>query len=271
MDKNSNAFTLTFATIVCVVLAVCLSATFTGLKTQINANAEFDRQVNVLLAMGFHDRADASKSRGDLEKLFADRVVGQVLEVKRGMVDRDVRRGGKNFTEKVEAVVDVSKTEYDVGEIANLRREEAKKTEAEQREFVEIYRGTDEDGTAVWAIPISGYGLWSTLYGYLALEADVSTVRGITFYQHAETPGLGGEVDNAAWQKTWRGKTVRDAQGKVVGVALKKGRVDPKVDYEKAHMVDGLSGATITSNGVSRFVLADLQTYEPYFQKQRQS
>ena len=79
--------------------------------------------------------------------------------------------------------------------------------------LAELYRGTGADGGTLYCIPISGYGLWSTLYGFLALEADLDTVRGITFYEHKETPGLGGEVDNPSWQAQWKGKKILDASG----------------------------------------------------------
>ena len=112
-------------------------------------------------------------------------------------------------------------------------------------------------------LPISGKGLWSTIYGYLALEGNLDTVRGVTFYKHGETPGLGGECENPMWCAQWKGKSIRDA-GKLVGIKVKKGKVDPSIAEEKAHKVDGLSGATITSDGISRFVLADLTAFEGY-------
>ena len=270
MDKNSNVFTVVFATVVCVVLASLLASTYNGLKTTIDDNKEFDKRTNVLIAMGFYDKTDASVTRDDLVKLYNERVQGEVVEVVKQKVKETIWRDSKETVEEVERVVEVRKTEHDVAELDALLFAESKKPAAERKDFKAIYRGQSEAGETVWCIPISGYGLWSTLYGFLALEADVDTVRGITFYAHGETPGLGGEVDNVAWQKTWRGKKVRDANGGLVGVALKKGIVDPKVEYEKLHMVDGLSGATITANGVTKFVKSDLETFEPYFQQFRQ-
>ncbi len=90
--------------------------------------------------------------------------------------------------------------------------------------------------------------MWSTLYGYVALESDKNTIAGLTFYDHKETPGLGGEVDNPNWKATWVGKVVRD--GEEIAIEVIKGAVDPSSDRAK-HQVDGLSGATITSRGVS--------------------
>lgn len=272
MDKNSNSYVVVFAVAVCAVCAVALASTFTAFKGQIEANEQFDQQKNVLIATGLYAR-DQARSDAELRQLFEQQVRAKVLEVKRGLVDVPTRRGGVESTEKVERVVAMVETDYEVAELAELvRAESRKKDPATRREFATIYQRVDEAGaTIAWCIPISGYGLWSTLYGFLALEPDLATVKGITFYKHAETPGLGGEVDNLGWQRQWPGKQVLDERGNVVGVSLKKGRVDESVPQEKLHMVDGLSGATITSNGVTRFVRADLERFEPYFKTLRKS
>ncbi len=100
-------------------------------------------------------------------------------------------------------------------------------------------------------LPIRGYGLWSTLYGFIALESDANTVAGIGFYEHGETPGLGGEVDNPRWKALWPGKQVyRDGE---VQLGLIKGTVDPSA-ANAAWQVDGLAGATLTSRGVTNLV-----------------
>lgn len=100
-------------------------------------------------------------------------------------------------------------------------------------------------------LPVHGYGLWSTLYGFLALEADANTVAGLGFYEHKETPGLGGEVDNPRWKALWPGKQVyRDG---AVALRLLKGAVDP-ASAQAAWQVDGLSGATLTSRGVTNLI-----------------
>ena len=100
-------------------------------------------------------------------------------------------------------------------------------------------------------LPIEGKGLWSTLYGYLAVGRDGNTIRGITFYQHGETPGLGGEVDNPKWKALWPGRKAYDAEGHAA-IGVIKGQAPGAA--EAPHKVDGLSGATITSNGVTKLV-----------------
>jgi Na+-transporting NADH:ubiquinone oxidoreductase subunit C len=101
-------------------------------------------------------------------------------------------------------------------------------------------------------LPVHGKGLWSTMYGFLALDKDGETVRGITFYQHGETPGLGGEIDNPRWKSQWPGKKVYSEDGKV-SLGLIKGLVDTSRPDSK-YQIDGLSGATLTSNGVTGMV-----------------
>ena len=99
---------------------------------------------------------------------------------------------------------------------------------------------------------IRGYGLWSTLHGFLALESDLTTVQGLGFYQHAETPGLGGEVDNPRWRGQWPGKQVYDENGNVA-IRLVKGGAD-STGPDASHQVDGLAGATLTANGVNNLL-----------------
>ncbi len=251
MDKNSNAYVIKFALIICVVCSAALAMAYNVLRPRQEANAEFDRQRNVLKAAGLYDPADTTTTRPKLEQLYKDRVTAVVVEGQGGEV-----------TTAPERVV-ASKITPD--EHAKLR------DAAEKRRVRLIYVAKDESGGVLaYVLPISGKGLWSTLYGYLALGPDANTVKGITFYKHGETPGLGGEVDNPNWTAQWADKQIlADAAGepKLVSVVVKKGTVNPENANEKLHYVDGLAGATITSNGVTRFVQADLQWYAPYFKE----
>jgi Na+-transporting NADH:ubiquinone oxidoreductase subunit C len=94
--------------------------------------------------------------------------------------------------------------------------------------------------------------LWSTLYGFLALDSDLKTIRGITFYEHGETPGLGGEVDNPRWKAQWKGKMAYDDNMKIL-IEVLKGQVDP-TSPQAGHQIDGLGGSTITTRGVHNLV-----------------
>jgi Na+-transporting NADH:ubiquinone oxidoreductase subunit C len=113
-------------------------------------------------------------------------------------------------------------------------------------------------------IPISGKGLWSTLYGYFAIEPDCETAKGITFYKHGETPGLGGEVEKKWFQDNFKGKKFIDDNNSLVGIQVVKGSVD-ETSKEAYRQVDGISGATITSKGLEVFLKEDLAKYQAYF------
>jgi len=121
-------------------------------------------------------------------------------------------------------------------------------------ESVEIYLEKDGDTVEQIILPISGPGLWSTMRGYLALAPDGNTVKGIRFFEHAETPGLGDQIDKADWRNLWVGKKLYDDDDTprievVRGFALRDA-TNTNLQYQ----IDGLSGATLTGNGVSRLV-----------------
>jgi len=239
MNTNSNAYVMTFAVGICVVMSTALAFLATSLKPTQEAAAEFDRQKNVMMAAGMIERGDP-RPRAELEKLFAERVEEVVIDTESG----DVVAG---------------KTDE---ELAELRKQDPKR-------YRRVGISKTESGEVdTYILPISGKGLWSTLYGYLALESDKNHVRGIQFYKHGETPGLGGEVENPKWTAKWKGKTIRDAEGDLVSITVKKGVVDPAIEREKEHAVDGLAGATITSKGVQSFVKSDLEAFAGYLGKE---
>ena len=121
-----------------------------------------------------------------------------------------------------------------------------------------------------YAIPISGYGLWSTLYGYFALKGDGETVAGITFYEHKETPGLGGECEAPWFQNNFINKKIVDMENKFVSIGIFKGKVSEGIPSNKQiNYVDGISGATITANGIQAFLKKDLLRYEAFSKRLR--
>lgn len=260
MDKSSSTYVVVFATIVCVVMATGLAGTFNALKETIDGNNLFDKQRNVLIACGLYDPKKGQKTQTELEELFRAKVTGIVLEFTKAIVQEKVRFKGELVTRDKEVFASAKDAGFPVAELAKARRDNPDKI------LGEIYIAQDDsagNGKKIYCIPISGYGLWSTLYGFLALEEDKSTVRGITFYKHGETPGLGGEVEQDWWKQGWVGKQTHDSDGKLVSITVLKGRGNDT--RGRPHAVDGISGSTITSNGVTRFVKQDLEKYEAYF------
>ena len=140
--------------------------------------------------------------------------------------------------------------------------------ESSNSDNYKIYQSKENDKVTGYAIPIAGKGLWGTMYGYFAIEPDAETVKGITFYRHKETPGLGAEVDKEWFQSNFVGKKLIDTSGSLVSVEVVKGYVS-NADPKAMHKVDGISGATITGKGLTTFLKNDLQKYDPYLSKVR--
>jgi Na+-transporting NADH:ubiquinone oxidoreductase subunit C len=132
-----------------------------------------------------------------------------------------------------------------------------------------VYEIRDQtDRLEMVVLPVEGLGLWGTLYGFIALEGDLRTIRGLTFYEHKETPGLGGEVDNPRWKARWTGRLAFD-DDLAPAIAVVKGLAGAVAD--DPHAVDGLSGATLTSRGVTnllRFWLGP-DGFDPYLTRLR--
>lgn len=245
MNTNSNSYVMTFAVILCITVSSILALLATVLKPTQQRAAEFDRQKNVMMAAGMIQRGDA-RSREELEELYKTQVKPIVIDTRDGSVAE-------------------GKTADDLEEL-NAKAAEADPLHKHAFRMIETALTQDGKLDAI-ILPVSGKGLWSTLYGYLALDADKNHVKGIQFYKHGETPGLGGEVENEQWTAMWRGKEILDDNGELVSITVKKGKVDSSIPREKKHYVDGLAGATITSNGVTKFVLRDLQAFGTYLQK----
>jgi Na+-transporting NADH:ubiquinone oxidoreductase subunit C len=127
-----------------------------------------------------------------------------------------------------------------------------------------LYVYTRDDAIQAYAVPIDTRGLWGQIQGYLALENDGSTIRGFTVYQHAETPGLGGEIESRWFRANFAGKKITDRQGDFVSIKIAKGKVAEVVPEEKKpNYVDGISGATLTGKFLSAGMEDILKTYEP--------
>ena len=250
MDKNSNSYLVVFAVVICVVCSGALALTFNGLQPLIEANQAFDKQKNVLKAVGYWDpskAADAAMAREDLEQMFVDNIERIVI---------------RKTADGVEEVGDSMSDR----EIADALKAAEFERDFRNREYLELYRAR-RDGETRYVLPTLAYGLWSWMYGFLAVNEDGTEVVGITYYQDGETPGLGAEINNPGWQAQWPRKQLYDASGALVSVTVKKGRVSQDVPKEVAHYVDGLSGATITSNGVTKYLKWNLEAFEPFFRK----
>ena len=234
--KESVARTLTVALLVCLVCSVVVSAAAVALKPVQTTNRLQDKQRNILQIAGLYDESRS------IEEQFSQ-ITPRLVDLRTG--EFSDAQDPLTF-EQQKAAKDPEMSQQLTGEqdIASIRR---------RADYSTVYVVENTDGSIKTLIlPIHGYGLWSTLYGFMALESDLQTVVGLGFYQHAETPGLGGEVDNPNWKAQWQGKVVYDESGDV-DISVIKGSVDPN-SPKAEHQVDGLAGATLTSRGVESLV-----------------
>ncbi|HEX5276596.1 MAG TPA: Na(+)-translocating NADH-quinone reductase subunit C [Fluviicoccus sp.] len=258
MSKESTSKTILVATVLSVVCSIALAAAVTLLKPIQDSNKALEKQRKILaaaqiLAEGQGSPAEVNKQFERFQRYLVNLDTGEFRQIKADD-PYDQRKATKDPKRSIALTPEQ--------DIAGLKR---------RANEADIYVMRDASGKAEsLVLPVSGYGLWSTLYGYLVVKSDANTVTGITFTEHAETPGLGGEVDNPKWKAFWPGKQIYDAQGLPV-LGLIKGTVDP-AKPEAVYQVDGLSGATLTSNGVThlvRFWMGDLG-YRKFLNKVRQ-
>lgn len=145
--------------------------------------------------------------------------------------------------------------------------EKQKKKPAKER-ILPVFKRVENGEVIAYCVPVVGKGLWSTIKGYIALKPDMNTIFGIAFYSQGETPGLGAEIQTRWFQNQFKDKKIRDQEGSLVSIKVKKGKVQPG-EENREHRVDGISGATLTGNGVTDLLETSLEIYEPYFQKVR--
>jgi Na+-transporting NADH:ubiquinone oxidoreductase subunit C len=240
MARDSVARTFTVATVLCIVCSVMVSVAAVSLKPMQAENKELDRKKNILAAAGLYDPKNPPET--PLGELFDQRVSHELIDLETGepaKVD-EASYDPREAARKPELSDPVEPPQA----LPGIRRRE---------KYAFVYRVNDQSGQlSKIVLPIYGKGLWSTLYGFIALESDAKTVGGITFYEHGETPGLGGEVDNPGWKAQWHGKEAFDDQWDVE-IEVLKGKVNSD-NPNAVHQIDGLSGATITTRGVSDLV-----------------
>ena len=213
--------------VACIACAIVVSVTAVSVRPEQNLNIENEKKIKILAAAGIEtDKVDEEFSR--IKTVFVDFETDKLVTI-------------DSAYDHIKAASDpdLSTVIPKADDIAVLKRRENIGT---------IYVWVDEkNAIEKLVLPIRGYGLWGTLYGYLSLDSDLNTVRGIEYYDHKETPGLGGEVDNPNWKSDWYGKRIYNDDG---SVALYVTKGASSTDYE----IDGISGATLTTNGVSNMI-----------------
>lgn len=238
---DSTRYTVLFATAVSVVCALLVATAAVGLRDRQEANARLYKQKNVLLAAGLLQPGEAA-SAGEVQAIFDKRIQVRAVELKTGKLVPQDQFDAASYDQR--------KARNDPAQSRPAPANDAQVARLPIRGVV--YQVTAPDGAVEQIVlPIEGMGMWGTVYGFLAMDRDGNTVRGLTFYEQKETPGLGGEIANPSWQALWVGRKAYGADGTPQLAVIKGQAGPPAVD---PHRVDGLSGATITSRGITRVV-----------------
>ncbi|MEM8594879.1 MAG: Na(+)-translocating NADH-quinone reductase subunit C [Pseudomonadota bacterium] len=231
MPPDSVPKTIGIAVALCLVASIVVSAAAVALRPIQAVNALKDKQINILQVAGIYD-ADV-----DVVDAFAA-FEPRVLDLESG-----------TFTDAFDAASFDDRAAADDPAMSVVLEDDPAGIIRQSR-YVTVYLLRDEANAIDRVIlPVHGYGLWSTLYGYIALEENGNDIYGLQFYEHAETPGLGAEVDNPRWKALWRGKKLADGDGQLQ-ISVSKTAPSAGEDYH----IDALSGATLTTVGVHNLV-----------------
>ena len=233
MDRNSNGYTFMFAAIMVVVVGALLAFAATSLKSKQDENVKKEKMQNILASVG------VVVEREEAPNQFTSVIKEQLALKLDGSVDESVKA-------------------FDI----DLKSELSKSVENQR---FPLYVA-EQDGKKFYIVPLRGAGLWDAIWGYVALEGDLNTIKGTVFDHKGETPGLGAEITQKWFQDRFIGEKIMDQSGEVVGVAVAKGNTDPSKDDNK---VDAISGATITGDGVTAMIKERLSNYKNYFANQK--
>ncbi|MEQ4675936.1 Na(+)-translocating NADH-quinone reductase subunit C [Providencia vermicola] len=249
-DGVGRTFLVVF--ILCLVCSIIVAGAAVGLKPQQQEQIQLDTQRNILSVAGL---STPKMSAEDVQKVYGERIEPKLLNFK----TNELSDSTGHFVLNDELRSDETSIALSPQEdIAKIRR---------RANSAEIYLVKDDSGKVSQIIlPVYGSGLWSVMYAFIAVDVDGVTSRGITYYAHGETPGLGGEVDNPQWKAQWPGKKLFNEQGIPAIKIVRSGATD------SPYGIDGLSGATLTSNGIQHmfdFWLGD-NGFGPFLKKVRE-
>ena len=242
VNTDKNSYTILFAVAMVLVVGSLLAFTASSLKPAITENKRMEKQQNILYAMGVNENEGTSR-----EFISTDKVAGEFSKYI-----------------KTQLVVDEkgNSTEDDEAYLIDVKKEQAKAKNGGTRRLP-LFVG-EKDGKTFYIAPIRGKGLWDAIWAYVALDKDM-VVQG-TFFDHAgETPGLGANINQRFFMDDFTGEHLLSDTGVFKGIAVTKGNNDPKNLDKVDHEVDAIAGSTITGDGVSAMLKADLKLYLPYF------
>ncbi|MDZ7641586.1 MAG: Na(+)-translocating NADH-quinone reductase subunit C [Desulfurivibrio sp.] len=234
--KESTSRVLATVLILALVCATLVAGAAVGLRERQEANRLLDQRKNILIAAGLY------REGADVEALF-DNIETRLVRLADGSLLPPEALDPTAYDQLKAAARPRTSRE--------LSREEDLAGLGRLEKYAPVYLVRQNGELQTVVLPIRGRGLWSLMHGYVALTADFNTIAGVTFYRHGETPGLGGEIENPDWQQGWQGKQVYDRRQQAA-LRVVKGQAPP--GEEGKHRIDGISGATLTLEGVSELL-----------------
>ncbi len=229
----TNRYVFLYASAMVIIVALVLASAATLLRPLQERNMRIEKMQNILAAINI------PASRAEAETLF-NRYITTTKIV-------------NHLGEEVE------------GDAFEVELQDENRKEVSERQLP-VYIA-ELDGETLYILPLRGNGLWGPIWGYVGLKSDLATIAGANFDHASETPGLGAEISDAPFQEQFAGKRIFDQQGNFRPVRVVKGRAPEGDD----HAVDGISGGTITSNGVTNMLRDGLEVYKSYFEKMKTS
>lgn len=228
-NKDSVGGTITVVVLLSLICSLIVAGAAVLLKPTQEEQKMLDKQKNILSVAGLLKSDKAS----EIKEIYAKNIEAKIVDLASG----DYVEGITQFDAKAAA--------KDPEQSVTIAPENDKAGLRTRAKYAEVYLVKSADGQVNQIVlPMYGTGLWSVMYGFVSVEPDGNTIKGITFYDHGETPGLGGEIENPRWQAKFVGKKLRNEKGESA-ITIGKG-----ASADKEHGIDGLSGATLTSNGV---------------------
>ncbi|MEO9891527.1 Na(+)-translocating NADH-quinone reductase subunit C [Aurantibacter sp.] len=241
INTDKNSYTIIFATIMVVVVGSILAFLASALRPNIQENERFEKQQNILYAMGVNENDESSVS----------------------FIPTDKVEGEFNNYIKEQLVIEGDKvTNDDEAYLIDLKKQLAAKKKGESFKLP-LFIG-DKDGKKFYIIPMYGKGLWDAIWGFIALD-ETMTVQGVYFDHKGETPGLGANIKQRYFMDDFTGETILKGT-KYAGIAVVKGNNDPLNNTKDDNEVDAMAGATITGNGVSAMIKESVNLYKGYLE-----
>lgn len=242
MNKNSNTYIIIYATVMVVVVALVLAFASLSLQPRQKANADNETKSAILLSIGQGQEAAKAKDKTAYINEEYSKYITESFAVN---YKGDRVEGADAFAL-----------------LGNLKAEYAK---PEADRVLPVFVGKNSKGNTLYVFPLYGSGLWGPIWGYLALESDMSTIFGAVFAHQGETPGLGAEIATSGFQSQFKGKSILSGD-EIVGIQVLKGAGSSSGN---PNAVDAISGGTITSRGVQDMITSNLKDYAGYIEKQK--